>query len=71
MTDFAKKVMLHALEKLSDLNGLTDNEIALKCILQNVIPCAPKYTAGVLRAYAALNPRPLSPLERVLSEAAR
>jgi hypothetical protein len=52
---------------LDAIDGLTDAQIALKCVLTGVKPCVPRFTPGVLRAYAQMTPRAPSPLEITLA----
>jgi hypothetical protein len=50
----AVSILLDALYRLAQLDGLTTREIAVRCILTGTIPTIPAYSHDVLSAYQRL-----------------
>ena len=52
--DQTSSIILDALYRLAQLDGLTTREIAVRCILTGTIPTTPAYSHEVITAYQKL-----------------
>ena len=52
--DQTSSIILDALYRLAQLDGLTTREIAVRCILTGTIPTTPAYSPEVIHAYQKL-----------------
>ena len=52
--DQTSSILLDALYRLAQLDGLTTREIAVRCVLTGTIPTQPAYTPEVISAYQKL-----------------
>jgi hypothetical protein len=50
----ASSILLDALYRLAQLDGLTAREIAVRCILTGTIPTTPAYSPEVISTYQKL-----------------
>jgi hypothetical protein len=47
-------ILLDALYRLAQLDGLTTREIAVRCVLTGTVPTTPAYSPEVITAYQKL-----------------
>jgi hypothetical protein len=54
LTEESVSILLDALYRLAQLDGLTTREIAVRCILTSTIPTTPAFSRDVMHAYQKL-----------------
>jgi hypothetical protein len=50
----ASSILLDALYRLAQLDGLTTREIAVRCVLTGTVPTTPAFSPEVINAYQKL-----------------